>query len=116
MAKGRDASREIVVGLMDLPREAEGEARHEALRRLLTRRPSLSSDQPFLRDLLGLAQPADGDALYAAMDNAARQRGRAAAVVRLLGTACADAPVLVIVEDVHWADKVTLDYVAVTRG
>jgi tetratricopeptide (TPR) repeat protein len=46
------------------------------------------------------------------MDNAARQRGRAAAVVRLLGTACADSPVLVIVEDVHWADKVTLDYVA----
>ncbi len=83
----------------------------------MTRHPSLSSDEPFLRDLLGLPQPADGDALYAAMDNAARQRGRAAAVVRLLGTACADAPVLVIVEDVHWADKVTLDYVAaLTRG
>ena len=117
MAKGRDAIREIVVGLMDLPRGSDGEARHEALRQLLTRHPSLSSAEPFLRDLLDLPQPAGGDALYAAMDNAARQRGRAAAVVRLLGTACADSPVLVIVEDVHWADKVTLDYVAaLTRG
>ncbi len=51
------------------------------------------------------------------MDNAARQRSRAAAVVRLLETKCASSPVLVIVEDLHWADKVTLDYLAaLTRG
>jgi len=117
MAKGRDAIREIIGSLMDLPRGADGQARRETLRQLLTRQPSLSSDEPFLLDLLDLPQPASGDAVYAAMDNAARQRGRAAAVVRLLEAACADSPVLVIVEDVHWADPLTLDYLAaLTRG
>ena len=50
---------------------------------LLARHPALAKEEPFLRDLLDLPQPAEGDALYEAMDNAARQqrsrRGRRAA-------------------------------------
>jgi hypothetical protein len=94
---------------MNLPPEADGEARRQALCGLMTRHPTLSNEESFLLDLLGLPQPEGGSALYEAMDNAARQQGRAAAVVRLLETACTVAPVLLIVEDVHWADKVTLD-------
>jgi class 3 adenylate cyclase/tetratricopeptide (TPR) repeat protein len=117
MAKGRDAIGEIVASLMDLPRGSDGDARCEALRQMLTRHPALAKEEPFLRDLLDLPQPAEGAAMYAAMDSAARQRGRAAAVVRLLEAACADSPVLVSVEDVHWADPVTLDHLAaLTRG
>ena len=46
------------------------------------------------------------------MDNSARQQGCANAVVHLLEIACDAAPVLVVVEDVHWADRATLDYLA----
>jgi len=117
MAKGRDAIREIVTGLMELLPESDVEARQGALRHVTTRNASMADRHQFLFDLLDLPQPTENRALYEAMDNSARQRGRAAAVVRLLEIACEKTPVLVIVEDVHWADRITLDYLAaLTRG
>ncbi len=117
MAKGRDAIREIVAGLAGLPPGSDAEARSDTLQHLLLRYPSLADVELFLRDLIDLPQPEGGGALYEAMDNAARQRGRAAAVVQLLGAACENSPVLLMVEDVHWADRLTLDYLAaLTRG
>ena len=112
MAKGREAMREIVASLMQLPPESPDEVRHAALSALLLRHPELASEEPFLRDIVGLAQDDRGDAVYESMDNKARQHGRQAAAVRLLEIACASSPVLLIVEDVHWADNVTLDALA----
>ena len=112
MAKGREVVREIVVKLMNLPPGADDGARREALLQLLARHRELAKEEPFLHDIVGLPQPAGRAALYEAMDNAARQQGRAAALVRLLETACTVSPVLLIIEDLHWADKVTLDHVA----
>ncbi len=112
MAKGREVVREIVVSLMNLPPRADDEARLAAVAQLLARHPGLAKDEPFLLDLLGLPQPEGRGALYEAMDNATRQQGRATAVVRLLEAVCAVSPVLVIIEDLHWADKVTLEQVA----
>jgi class 3 adenylate cyclase/tetratricopeptide (TPR) repeat protein len=112
MAKGREAVREIAMSLMQLSPESNEEARHEALRRLLARHPDLVTDEPFLRDIAGIPQAEGGNALYEAMDNAARQQGRAAAVVRLLAIGCTRSPILLVIEDVHWADKVTLDAIA----
>lgn len=112
MGKGRDAIHEIAASAAGLAHDAVADARRAALRALLGRHPSLADIQPFLLDLLDLPQ-ADGDGgLYAAMDNAARQRGRAAALVRLVDAAREGVPALVAVEDVHWADRVTLDCLA----
>ena len=117
IAKGRDAIREIVGGLLALDHGAGDDARHAALQQVLVRHASLAAAEPFLRDLLGLPQAAASAELYEAMEPAARQRGRAAAVVRLLSVAAAESPRLVVVEDVHWADKVTLEMLAaLTRG
>jgi class 3 adenylate cyclase/tetratricopeptide (TPR) repeat protein len=117
MAKGREAVREIALSLMKLPPEADDEARHLALGALLARNPDLVKEEPFLRDIVGVRQADGRSALYEAMDSAARQQGRAAAVVRLLEIACTESPVLLVVEDVHWADKVTLDAIgALTRA
>ena len=112
MAKGREAVREIALGLMKLPPESGDELRQDVLRALLARHPDLAKDEPFLRDIVGIGQAEGRNALYEAMDNAARQQGRAAAVVQLLEIACAESPILLVVEDLHWADKVTLDAVA----
>jgi class 3 adenylate cyclase/tetratricopeptide (TPR) repeat protein len=112
MAKGRDAIRELVAGLVTLPPGADEGERHAALERAVARHPVLADRQRYLLDLLDLPQPADTRALYEAMDNPARQRGCAAAVVQLLEIASANNPLLLIVEDLHWADKVTLDCLA----
>jgi class 3 adenylate cyclase/tetratricopeptide (TPR) repeat protein len=112
IAKGRDAIRDIVASAMQLAAGADTDARDAALKDLAARHPRLAARLPFLCDLLDLSQPTEGAAHYDAMDNAARQRGRAAALVELLDATRGKAPVLAIVEDVHWADKVTLDYLA----
>ena len=113
MAKGREAVREIALSLMKLPPEADDGIRREALRALLARHRELVREEPFLRDVIGVGQEEGRNSLYQAMDNAARQQGRTAAVVRLLEIACSESPVLLVVEDLHWADKVTLDAIAV---
>jgi class 3 adenylate cyclase len=55
-------------------------------------------------DLLSLPRAAEELALYRAMDEAARETGRIAALQHLLAAAARRRPQLVIVEDVHWAD------------
>ena len=56
--------------------------------------------------------PAEGRELYEAMDSAARQRARGDVLVQLVEAASRAAPVLITIEDLHWADNVTLTYVA----
>jgi len=66
----------------------------------------------FLNDLLDLPQPLELHALYDAMDNATRNGGKRAAVANLVRGASAAQPILVTVEDVHWADGLTLAQLA----
>ena len=112
IAEGRDAIREVVAGLLQLAPGADALTRGEALERALAEHKDGAQWRPFLTDLLDLPQSADARALYEAMDNAVRQRRRAAAVVRVLQHESRRRPVLIVVEDVHWADPITLDYLA----
>ena len=70
------------------------------------------SDAAHLNDLLDLPQPVELHALYDAMDNATRRRGKEeglASLVRCLG---ATRPLLLVVEDIHWADAEVLTQLA----
>ncbi len=68
-------------------------------------------------DLLGLPLPESLRPLYDAMDNATRQRRRAALVVELVRRASLERPQLLLVEDVHWAAPEALDTLAaLTHG
>ena len=51
-------------------------------------------------------------AVAEAMDHTTRHKGRMAALAALVADASADRPLLLAVEDVHWADETTLDYLA----
>lgn len=67
---------------------------------------------PFAADLLSLAQtPANLD-LLRAMDEAARERGRARTLGALLRAAARKRPLLLVVEDVHWAGQAVLGRLA----
>jgi class 3 adenylate cyclase/tetratricopeptide (TPR) repeat protein len=112
VGKGQDAIRALVRSLLRVAPGGGKTDRRRAAETALTG-GRLESDQAvFLNDLLDLAQPVELRALYDAMDNATRNKGKQRAVSSLLTTASRRRPVLVIIEDVHWADAVTLAHLA----
>jgi class 3 adenylate cyclase/tetratricopeptide (TPR) repeat protein len=66
----------------------------------------------YLNDLLDLPQPVELRALYDAMDSAARTRGTRETAAELVARASAERPLLLVIEDIHWADRPTLDHLA----
>lgn len=112
VGKGQDAIRSLVRSLLGVAGESDKSARAGAADEAI-RGGRLAADQAvFLNDLLDLPQPTALRALYDAMDNATRNAGKRAVVASLVVTASGDVPVLVIVEDVHWADALTLPHLA----
>ncbi|MGH6914110.1 MAG: ATP-binding protein, partial [Geminicoccales bacterium] len=66
----------------------------------------------YLNDLLDLPQPIAARALYDAMDNPTRNRGKREMVGALVRIISQRQPLLLVVEDVHWADRLTLEHLA----
>jgi predicted ATPase len=60
-----------------------------------------------LRDLLEIPQREDDGSLYEAIDRAARPRAKERVLIGLVESAAHANPLLVTVEDVHWADPET---------
>jgi class 3 adenylate cyclase len=111
-ATGQDAIRALVRSLLGLRAGSEPAASQAALERAIAADATLAERRVFLHDLLDLPQPADLRALYDAMDSATRSRGARETVAALVRQASALAPLLLAVEDVHWADQATLDHLA----
>ena len=112
VGKGQDAVRSLVRSLIDLPPSARKEQRQNAADRALGE-GRLDPDQAvFLNDLLDLEQPVELRALYDAMANATRNSGKQAVVSDLVATAANASPTVIIVEDVHWADGLTLTHLS----
>ncbi|HEY3599066.1 MAG TPA: adenylate/guanylate cyclase domain-containing protein [Paraburkholderia sp.] len=112
MGTGKDPVREIVVSLLGLAPRADVEARVAAIERLASAGVISAQERAFLRDLLDLPQTSDWRTLYDAMDHAARERGKRALVATLAADACRRGPVMIVVEDLHWADPQVLGYLA----
>jgi class 3 adenylate cyclase/tetratricopeptide (TPR) repeat protein len=72
-----------------------------------------TAQRPFLRELIGAdLTPVEREVL-AAMDHATRTRGLRSAVSSLTIAASRERPLLLVVEDLHWADAGVLDAVSV---
>lgn len=111
VGRSQAAIRSLVRGLLDLP---VGDAcdRQDMVDRALAE-GILSDDQRvFAYDLLDVAQSTELRAVYDAMDNARRNAGKMQVVQHLVAHAARAAPVLLVIEDVHWADGLTLAYLA----
>jgi class 3 adenylate cyclase/tetratricopeptide (TPR) repeat protein len=110
--QGRDAIRALVASLLGLSLASAEAERRAASASAVARGFAVSEDTAFLSDLLGLQQLPEQRALYDAMDSAARDRGKRRAVARLIRAASASGPLVLIVEDLHWADPATLETLA----
>ncbi|QRQ89021.1 BTAD domain-containing putative transcriptional regulator [Cupriavidus oxalaticus] len=69
-------------------------------------------DLMFVRDMLELPQSPEHAAALAAMDPASRQRGAQRLMVTLATRRSAARALLIVVEDVHWAERTVLDCLA----
>jgi class 3 adenylate cyclase/tetratricopeptide (TPR) repeat protein len=109
---GRDAVRSLARSLLGVAPTAGEDERRSAVARVAHERALTADQRLFLHDLLDVAPPADLRALAAAMSTAARERGSIDALCALAASAAATVPLLVVVEDIHWADAWTLDRLA----
>ena len=111
-AKGQDAIRALAAELLGLPAGATQDQRREAHKRALDHGLVASEQGVFLADLIDLAASADARALYDAMDNERRNLGKRQTLTALVANASGGNPRVVAVEDVHWADGLTLQQLA----
>jgi class 3 adenylate cyclase/tetratricopeptide (TPR) repeat protein len=112
VGKGQDAIRAIVRGLIGIPPGGGKAARLAAAEAAIADGLLTADQRVFLVDLLDLPQSAEDRMMYDAMANATRNEGKRDVVADLVRAVSGRMPILVIVEDVHWADPLTLTQLA----
>jgi tetratricopeptide (TPR) repeat protein len=91
--------------LCGIAEDAPAAERSEAVKRVAAARRSSIDQVVFMSDLIDAPLSAELGALEQAMDAQTRQRGRTLALTELIEVAAKQSPLLLIVEDVHWADN-----------
>jgi class 3 adenylate cyclase/tetratricopeptide (TPR) repeat protein len=90
-------------------RSHSAEARRAAIETLVAASPTLShGDAEFLHDLLGIETETHSE-----LDAGARARRIYGVLARWMAGIARHTPVLILVEDAHWADAATLDFLVV---
>jgi class 3 adenylate cyclase/tetratricopeptide (TPR) repeat protein len=113
VGEGRDAIGAIACSLLGLSPGADAKARGAAAVRAVAEGQPLAADQGiFLNDLLHLPQPSDLRLLYDAMDDTVRTRGRREVMAEMVRRAAGRQPLMLVVENLHWADGNTLQHLA----
>jgi tetratricopeptide (TPR) repeat protein len=105
--EGRDAIRSVVSSLIGIERggdQAADEVAASAIEHGL-----ISAEQRiFLAEFLNLAQSLEERAIYDAMTNAVRNEGKRRLVGDLVRHVSARKPIVLVIEDIHWADPLVL--------
>jgi class 3 adenylate cyclase/tetratricopeptide (TPR) repeat protein len=112
VSTGGGAVRSIVRSLLRIAPGACPAVRRSTAETVLADKRLPFEQRCFLSDLLDLPQCREDQAKFNAMDNAARNEGRRSVVAGLLHGLSEDQPVLVVVEDVHWAEPMLLTHLA----
>ncbi|MGK9264148.1 AAA family ATPase [Sinorhizobium meliloti] len=105
---GLDAIGSLVQSLLNVALTDPAEARRSALELALATGLAKQEELVFLDDLLDLPHPPDLQIIVDAMDNDTRRAGRIGVPARLVQRASGARPILVVIEDVHWASETTL--------
>ncbi|MBP0592221.1 AAA family ATPase [Paraburkholderia sp. LEh10] len=112
VGKGQDPVRTVLDSLLGLAAAADSGERQAAIARLVAAGVVKDEQRVFLHDLLDLPQTGEWRTLYDAMDHTARKRGTQAVVAALTADACRRGAIMIVVEDLHWADLQVLGYLA----
>lgn len=112
VGKGRDAIRTLVRSLLEIPPNADIELRAAAAEGAFTDGLCSPEHRAYLYDLLDLSQPPSLSAIYNAMDNPTRNRGKQETLAQLVRNLSTRRAIVIVVEDVHWADPSVLAYLA----
>jgi class 3 adenylate cyclase/tetratricopeptide (TPR) repeat protein len=110
--QGRDATRALMGSLLGLAPASPEAERRAAATGAIVRGLSAGEDMVFLADLLDVPQALAHRTLYDAMDNAVRNRGKQRVAAGLVRAISRVTPILLIVEDLHWAEPITLENLA----
>jgi class 3 adenylate cyclase/tetratricopeptide (TPR) repeat protein len=109
---GRDPARVLTRALLGLDAQSDQTQRGAAADMALASGRLAAVQRPFLLDLLDLPQPISERALYDAMDNATRNRGKQQTLAALVLDVAARGPLMIVMEDIHWADPPTLAHLS----
>jgi class 3 adenylate cyclase/tetratricopeptide (TPR) repeat protein len=112
VGKGQDPIRSLLQSLLGLSPSSSPEESRAAVERLVVQGTIVEQQVVFLSDFLDLPQTGEWRALYDAMDNASRTRGKRGVAASVAGRACRNSPTLIVVEDLHWADPQVLGHLA----
>jgi class 3 adenylate cyclase/predicted ATPase len=110
--KGQEAVPALARSLLGIAAGSGKSEREAALKRALNDGIATSEHRVYLNDLLDLTQPLELRTLYDAMDAEARSAGKRTALAQVLTRQAANEQLLVVIEDLHWADEITLEYLA----
>ena len=108
VGRGQDAIRVLVRSMLAVSSSDDEAARRAVVKKSVEAGLVEADQEIYLNDLLDLPQPTEFAVVYNAMDNATRNRGKQLTVATILQTAAKRQPVLVAVEDIHWADPIVL--------
>ncbi|MEP6874612.1 MAG: adenylate/guanylate cyclase domain-containing protein [Burkholderiales bacterium] len=106
---GRDAVRSLVRGLLGLGPDAGEMERRAAAECACADTMTAAENEMFVCELLDVDPPPAQRPIYAALSREARVRGVGDTLCDLVRHASARRPLLLLVEDVHWADVWTLE-------
>jgi DNA-binding SARP family transcriptional activator/predicted negative regulator of RcsB-dependent stress response len=95
----------LALSLLGINAEASAEERAEAARRMVNETQGGVDQLIFLSDLVDAPLDAELSALERAMEVTTRQRGRSLVLAQLIERAAQRTPLLIVIEDVHWADS-----------
>src|SRR6516165_6051363 len=99
VGKDQGPVRALLQSLLGLTHNSDEGSRRDAAERLLRQGAITEQHSVFLYDLLDLPQTGEWRALYGAMDNASRNRGKRALLATAASHFCQRGPTLLIVED-----------------
>ncbi|MDP9139057.1 MAG: AAA family ATPase, partial [Pseudomonadota bacterium] len=117
VAQGEDAVTLIMRSLCSASgRSDDGRSPTRIVDRLVGQAAIAPSDQVHAFSVLGAPLPDEFKPIFDAMDNEARRAGRLRVMVSILRHAAASSPILLTVEDVHWADGAALEALGVWAG
>jgi class 3 adenylate cyclase/tetratricopeptide (TPR) repeat protein len=117
VGKGQGAIHSLMRSLLAIQPGSDEPARLQAAERVYAEALLERSRAVYLNDLLDLPQPLELRSLYDAMGNAARTEGKRETVAAIVRSMSARHPLLMIVEDLHWAERPVVQQLAdITRA